>query len=56
MQPLEDRVNPVAYSYHDFQNIFENEDANDSDGSSGIYDFLEPYRQAPFIKKRVVTE
>lgn len=49
MQPLKDKPKTVAYSLHDFASIF---NENDSDDDSGVYDFLEEYLQAPFIRKR----
>lgn len=48
MHPLNDKPKTVAYSIHDFAQMFE----DDSDDDSGVYDFLEQYQHAPFIRRR----
>lgn len=54
MKPLKDKPNYIAYSVNDFAGIFDGNDSDD-DGS-GVYDFLEPYQHAPFIRKRKERE
>jgi len=54
MQPLKDRPNYVAYTLDDYDNVFA--EGDEEVKNDEVYDFLEPYRQAPFIRKRKERE